>query len=85
MECGNVYLDMESDYWVRGIWYQGWHSHNVVHGSTVSCCPNSGYSIGPDELETVPLWKRKRTLMSAEAGKGAAELFVTSSNVMNEA
>jgi hypothetical protein len=28
-EGGNIYLDIGCDYWVRGIWYQGWHSHTV--------------------------------------------------------
>jgi hypothetical protein len=37
--------------------------------------------MGPEELKTVPVWKRKRMLMSEAAGNGMAELFVTSSKV----
>jgi hypothetical protein len=60
---------------------------NVVHGSMVSCWLNSGYLMGPEELETVLLWKRKHTLMSADVGKGMVlvELLVMSLKVMNEA
>ena len=29
-DSGNIYLDMGCDYWVQGIWYQGWHSHTIL-------------------------------------------------------
>ena len=44
---GNIYLDIGCDYWVWGIWYQGWHSHRcpplkIRNGQSCFCvCPHT--------------------------------------------
>jgi len=53
------------------------------HGRTVSLWPKRGYAVGSEILLVVPLWNKKRTLISSAEGKEVEDTvaFVTSSQV----